>query len=116
MKQFAVYIVASGLNGTIYIGLTSNLPGRIWQHENKVIPGFTARQGCDKLVYFEIYENAEAAINRERRLKEWRRAWKIALIEKENPFWCDLCDGIARQLADKPPVYAGGHGYRPSPV
>ncbi|HLG88174.1 MAG TPA: GIY-YIG nuclease family protein [Alphaproteobacteria bacterium] len=95
MKQFAVYIVASDRNGTIYIGMTSNLAQRIWQHKEKVVPGFTATYGCDKLVYFEMFDNAEAAITRERRLKEWKRAWKIALIEDANPIWADLYTGIA---------------------
>jgi len=95
VKQFAVYIVASDRNGTIYIGMTSNLAQRIWQHKEKVVPGFTATYGCDKLVYFEMFDNAEAAITRERRLKEWKRAWKIALIEDANPIWADLYTGIA---------------------
>jgi putative endonuclease len=94
-KQFAVYLVSSGRNGTIYIGMTSNLLGRIWQHKNKVMPGFTARHDCDRLVYFELFDNAEAAIQRERRLKEWRRDWKVALIEEKNPRWEDLYLGIA---------------------
>ncbi|HTJ64459.1 MAG TPA: GIY-YIG nuclease family protein [Alphaproteobacteria bacterium] len=94
-KQFAVYLLSSGRNGTIYIGMTSNLPGRIWQHKNKVFPGFTARHDCDRLVYFEMFDDAEAAIQRERRLKEWRRAWKVALIEELNPRWEDLYPGIA---------------------
>jgi putative endonuclease len=95
MKQFAVYIVASGRNGTLYIGVTSNLAGRIWQHKQKAIPGFTARYGCDKLVYFELFDSAEAAIVREKRMKEWKRAWKISLIEQANPIWGDLYEGIA---------------------
>ncbi len=93
-KQFAVYLVSSGRNGTIYIGMTSNLVGRTWQHKNKVTGGFTARYDVDRLVYFELFDNAEAATQRERRLKEWRREWKIALIEEKNPRWEDLYPSI----------------------
>jgi putative endonuclease len=95
MKRFCVYVLASRRRGTLYIGVTSDLPGRIWQHKNKVVPGFTARYGCDKLVYFEIFETAQPAIQREKRLKEWRRAWKIELVESANPEWADLYDSIA---------------------
>ncbi len=95
MKQFSVYILASRRNGTLYIGVTSDLVGRIWQHKMKSLPGFTARYGCDRLVYFEMVDGAEAAIMRERQLKEWRRDWKIALIEATNPDWADLYAGIA---------------------
>jgi putative endonuclease len=96
VKQFAVYILASGRNGTLYVGLTSNLVKRVWEHKEKAVPSFTARHDCDKLVYFELYEDGEAAMVRERQLKEWRRAWKIALIEKSNPQWVDLYPGITR--------------------
>jgi len=68
---------------------------RIWQHKTKSLPGFTARYGCDRLVYFEMLDSAEAAITREKQLKEWRRDWKIALIEAANPDWADLYAGIA---------------------
>ncbi len=95
MKQFAVYIVASRRNGTLYIGSTSNLPQRIWHHKNKVVPGFTARYGCDRLVYFELFDAADGAMLREKQMKEWKRAWKIALIEEANPHWVDLHDGMA---------------------
>ena len=95
MKQFSVYIVASRRNGTLYIGVTSDLVARIWQHKTKAVAGFTARYGCDRLVYFEILDSAEAAITREKQMKEWRRAWKIALIEEANPDWLDLYASIA---------------------
>ena len=95
MKQFSVYILASRRNGTLYIGVTSDLVGRIWQHKTKSLPGFTARYGCDRLVYFEMLDSAEAAMTREKQLKEWRRDWKIALIEATNPDWADLYAGIA---------------------
>jgi len=94
MKQFAVYIVASRRNGTLYIGMTNNLARRIWEHKNKVVPGFTAKYGCDRLVYFELFEDVAEAMLREKRLKEWKRAWKTTLIEEANPRWTDLYDGI----------------------
>lgn len=95
MKQFCVYLLASRRNGTLYIGVTSNLAARIWQHKTKAVPGFTARYGCDRLVYYEIHDSAEAAITREKQMKEWRRDWKIALIERDNPDWRDLYGDIA---------------------
>lgn len=93
-KSFCVYILASQRNGTLYIGVTSDLIKRIWEHKNKVVPGFTEQYGVDKLVYFEQYEDAEMAMHREKRLKEWKRQWKLALIEKNNPEWNDLYSGI----------------------
>jgi len=93
-KQFFVYIVASKRNGTLYVGVTSDLPGRAWQHKNKVIDGFTAKYDVDLLVYFEPHERADTAILRERQIKKWRRAWKIRLIEESNPEWRDLYDEI----------------------
>jgi putative endonuclease len=95
VKHFHVYIMASRRNGTLYIGVTSDLVARVWQHKTKAVPGFTAKYGCDRLVYFEALDSAEAAILREKRMKEWRRAWKIALIEQTNPEWRDLYDEIA---------------------
>ena len=95
MKQFSVYIVASRRNGTLYIGVTSDLVARIWQHKTKAVARFTARYGCDRLVYFEMLDSAEAAITREKQMKEWRRAWKIALIEEANPDWLDLYPSVA---------------------
>jgi putative endonuclease len=90
MKHPAVYILASGKNGTFYIGVTSNLPKRIYEHKQKLVAGFTKKYGVDKLVYFEDQGNIEAAITREKQLKKWNRAWKIELIEKDNPSWKDL--------------------------
>jgi putative endonuclease len=95
VKQFYVYILASKRNGTPYIGVTSDLVTRVAQHKAKVTGGFTARYGCDQLVYFEVHDNAEAAITREKQLKEWQRAWKIELIEARNPEWLDLYSSIA---------------------
>jgi len=84
------YILASKRNGTLYTGVTSNLGERVWQHKIKAIPGFTSKYGVDKLVWYEPFERIEDAIATEKRIKRWRRAWKLALIEKRNPQWCDL--------------------------
>jgi len=94
MKQPAVYILASKKNGTLYIGVTSDLVKRIWQHKNHVVSGFTENHGVNRLVYFEQYDDMENAIYREKQLKTWNRAWKIKLIEKKNPCWKDLYDEI----------------------
>ena len=89
-KTYTVYILASGRHGTLYVGVTSDLPGRIWQHKNKSLGGFTAKHEVDRLVYYEIFEDIDHAIRREKSLKKWRRAWKIRLIEENNPDWNDL--------------------------
>ena len=94
MKQPSVYILASKKNGTVYIGVTSNLIKRIWQHKNKVVSGFTEDYKVNALVYFEPFDDMYAAITREKQLKTWNRAWKISLIEKANPKWNDLSDSI----------------------
>ncbi len=93
-RQPAVYLLASKRNGTLYIGVTSNLPARIWQHRNDQIDGFTRKYRVHRLVYFELHEEMTAAIQREKQLKKWRRAWKIELIEKDNPEWRDLYEEI----------------------
>ncbi len=93
---FYVYILANQPNGTLYIGRTEDLIKRTWQHKQKLVKGFTARYGVDKLVYFEMHEDAANMVQRESRLKAWERDWKIALIEKNNPDWCDLYDEIVR--------------------
>ena len=90
MKQPCVYILANRRNGTTYVGVTSNLIQRVWQHKNDLIPGFSRRNGTHTLVWYESHERMENAIIREKRLKGWYRAWKLALIEKENPQWRDL--------------------------
>jgi putative endonuclease len=94
MKQPAVYILASKRNGTLYIGVTSNLIQRIWQHKNNLIEGFTQKYQVHQLVYFEQYQDMATAISREKQLKKWNRAWKIELIEKANPRWWDLWPNI----------------------
>jgi putative endonuclease len=87
-----VYIVANRRNGTIYTGVTSDLPRRIRQHWTKALPGFTARHDCCRLVWFEVHSEMESAILREKRIKKWERAWKLELIEKDNPTWRDLAE------------------------
>jgi putative endonuclease len=89
-KQPAIYILASEPHGTLYIGVTSDLCSRVSLHKQKHYSGFTAKYGVNKLVYFELHNSMEYAIKREKELKEWRRAWKIQLIEKSNPQWLDL--------------------------
>jgi len=89
-----VYILASGRNGTLYIGVTSDLVKRVYQHKAKLVEGFTSRYNIDELVWFEQSDSIESAIAREKQLKEWKRAWKIELIEKANPYWNDLYAGL----------------------
>jgi putative endonuclease len=94
VKQPAIYILASKRNGTIYIGVTSDLIKRLWEHKNNLVEGFTKRYAVHDLVWYEMHESMEAAINREKRLKEWKRGWKIELIERSNPTWQDLYETI----------------------
>ncbi|TSC92705.1 MAG: putative Endonuclease [Candidatus Berkelbacteria bacterium Licking1014_85] len=94
MKKYYVYILSNKKNGTLYIGITSNLIKRIWEHKNKIVKGFTQKYSVDKLVYFEQFTSSEEAITREKQLKNWRRQWKINQIEKENPIWKDLYEEI----------------------
>jgi putative endonuclease len=93
-KQPAVYILASKRNGTLYIGVTSNLIKRIWEHKNNLVKGFTERYNVHNLVWYELHDNMESAISREKMLKEWKRKWKLELIEGSNPNWNDLYDAI----------------------
>jgi len=89
-KQPYVYILASKRNGTLYIGVTSNLIQRIWQHKNNQVEGFTEKYKVHTLVYYEQHEMMESAITREKQMKKWKRDWKTKLIEKDNPLWEDL--------------------------
>jgi len=89
-----VYIMASGRNGTLYIGVTSNLPARVAQHRDGTLGGFTGKYGCKQLVWYERHDEIDLAIRREKQLKEWHRAWKIRLIEGMNPAWDDLFEGL----------------------
>ena len=91
-----VYILASGRNGTLYTGVTSDLIGRVYQHRTDAVPGFTARYRVHDLVWFETHDEITAAIEREKHLKTWKRAWKLELIEAANPAWRDLYDEICR--------------------
>jgi putative endonuclease len=91
---FYVYIVASKRNGTRYIGMTDNLLKRAWQHRHGIVAGFTRDYGVKHLVWYEVHETRESALLRERRMKKWNRAWKIELIEKDNPDWRDLSEGL----------------------
>ncbi len=88
--MFFVYLLASKSHGTLYVGSTTDLVRRIWEHKIKGVPGFTAKYGVDRLVWFEVHELLAAAAQRERQIKGWRRAWKITLIEDDNPQWIDL--------------------------
>ena len=90
MKQPCVYILASGWDGTLYVGVTSDLIKRVWEHKNDLIEGFTKTYRVHNLVWFEQHETMESAILREKAIKEWDRAWKIELIEESNPKWQDL--------------------------
>lgn len=90
MKAGYVYIMASGKNGTIYIGATSDLVKRVWEHKNGVVPGFTKKYGCKLLVWYEAFDDLHEARGRELQMKEWKRAWKIRLIEETNLEWDDL--------------------------
>jgi putative endonuclease len=93
-KQPAVYILASKRNGTLYIGVTSNLIKRVWHHRNITAEGFSSRYATNRLVYFEFLPDMPAAIAREKRLKNWHRAWKMRIIEEKNPQWLDLWNQI----------------------
>ena len=94
-KQPAVYILANRRNGALYTGVTGNLGARVWQHKNDVAEGFTRKYGVHTLVYFELYEDMDSAINREKQIKNWQRKWKLELIEKQNPTWRDLYEELA---------------------
>lgn len=93
-KSFWVYIVASARNGTIYTGHTDNLAERIWRHRAQETPGFTTKHNCARLVWREAHDTRESAFLRERQIKKWNRAWKIRLIEEQNPNWDDLYDTL----------------------
>ncbi|MEW5965581.1 MAG: GIY-YIG nuclease family protein [Pseudomonadota bacterium] len=94
MKQPCVYMLASQRNGTLYLGVTSDLIKRVWEHKQNVVAGFTKKYGVHDLVWYEQHDDMLAAIAREKALKEWKRAWKLELIEKTNPEWKDLYEGL----------------------
>ena len=93
-KIFAVYMLASAYNGTLYIGVTSDLPKRVQEHRLGLVEGFTKEYRVKDLVWYEVHEDAIAAITREKRIKKWNRLWKIRLIEEKNPGWKDLYEDI----------------------
>lgn len=94
MKNYYVYILTSQRNTTLYIGITSELAKRVWEHKSKIVKGFTEKYNVTRLVYYECYDDPEEAILREKRLKKWKRAWKNELIEKMNPEWRDLYEDL----------------------
>ena len=91
---FYTYLLASKPYGTLYCGHTDNLAMRVWKHREKVYPGFTAKYGVTRLVWYEVYEERENAFRRERRIKKWERDWKIRIIEEMNPTWSDLYETL----------------------
>ena len=95
-RSYWVYVLASRIGGTLYIGITSDLVRRVYQHKAKQARGFTQRYDVTRLVHFERFSDPENAIRREKRLKKWPRAWKVQLIEKDNPNWDDLYPRIAK--------------------
>ena len=94
MNMYYIYIMASKRNGTLYVGVTNNLLKRVYEHKNDLVEGFTKRYGIHRLVYYEQVADINSAIQREKRLKKWRRQWKIELIEQMNPDWKDLYDQL----------------------
>lgn len=90
MKQPCVYMLANKRNGTLYIGVTSDLVKRVWEHKSDLVESFSKRYGIHSLVWFEQHETMESAISREKKVKDWKRSWKLELIEKSNPKWDDL--------------------------
>ncbi len=98
-RTYWVYILASAHNGTLYVGVTNDLLFRVWQHRSGILPGFTKRYAVKHLVYFEAFDDINATIRRETRLKKWNRKWKLDLIEAHNPEWKDLYEEV---MAPKP--------------
>ena len=93
-KLPAVYIMANKRNGTIYTGVTANLPARVWQHKNNAVTGFTKKHRLHLLVYYEMHQDIISAATREMQIKKWLRKWKLELIENANPYWRDLYEDI----------------------
>ncbi|WP_323738139.1 GIY-YIG nuclease family protein [Candidatus Trichorickettsia mobilis] len=94
MKTYWVYILCSKRNGTLYVGVTSDIARRIYEHKQKLLEGFTHKYSVDKLVYVELFQNVNAAIHREKCIKRWKRVWKLKLINNQNPEWKDLYETI----------------------
>ncbi len=95
MKQYYVYILTSKQNGTLYIGVTANIQRRVYEHKHGLVDGFTKKYNIHNLVHFEIFEDVTEAIKREKKLKKWKRNWKLNLIEKDNPNWKDLYESLS---------------------
>jgi len=93
-KVFSVYIMTNRRQGTLYVGVTNSMRHRIWQHKNNLIKGFTSKYDLHRLVFFENYESIQTAIEREKQIKNWKRQWKIELIESVNPQWRDLYEEV----------------------
>ena len=93
-RQPSVYILSSKRNGSLYTGVTSNLIKRIWQHKNNVTEGFTKKYSTHTLVWYELHETMESAIQKEKSIKNWKRTWKLKLIEEKNPLWNDLYNDL----------------------
>lgn len=94
LRKYYVYILTNKRNGTLYIGVTSDLIKRVWQHKNDIFEGFSKKYKTHRLIYFEEYSSIELALNREKRLKNWQRTWKIELVEAFNPYWRDLYENM----------------------
>ena len=94
LMAYYVYILASRRDGAIYVGITNDIVRRVYEHRMKAVPGFTAKYNITQLVWFETYDDPVSAITREKELKKWKRAWKVQLIEAENPQWDDLYESI----------------------
>jgi putative endonuclease len=94
-KPGYIYLMASGRNGTTYLGVTSDLLKRVWQHRNEVIDSFSKKYGCTRLVWYEAFDDIQQARQRELQMKKWKRAWKVELIERDNPQWLDLFDRLS---------------------
>lgn len=90
-----LYLMASGRNGTLYLGVTSDLLARVWQHRNEVVESFTKKYGCHRLVWYDAFAGIQQARHRELQMKKWKRAWKVELIERDNPQWLDLFDRLS---------------------
>jgi putative endonuclease len=109
MKEPCVYILSSKRNGVLYVGVTSDLYGRMAEHEQSLHTGFTSRYGVKRLVYYEFYDTMPNAIRRESHLKKWRRAWKVRLINSTNPEWHNLFDVATGEIAEMPVDAARKH-------
>ena len=96
VKQYYVYILASRKNGVLYIGITSNILKRVYEHKNNLVDGFTKKYHVHTLVYYEVFDDVREAITREKRIKKWNRQWKIVLIERVNQEWKDLYKGLTQ--------------------